>query len=574
MKMKFPLLSATVAMVCLNLPTFADNTSSSTRASDNTATDTTGTQSSSDLDASRNQSSATTTGTSLRNQMNSAFWSTSQSPANIGTVERASKVLGWTVKNNQNDKLGKIEDMSIDMASGRIVEVIVASGGFLGIGEKFYAVPPAALAYDANQKEARLNMDKDRFKSAPEFEVGKWSDYSQPQRVREVYHYYGQDAYLSSQADANYRLSTSTGTGSAVQSPSSSSWRESSTNPNNNNTTSSTRTSDLNSSTTTGNRSGTTSDTDVTTRSATGTTENPGSTISSDVNRVGNDINQTAHDVGRSISSTAHNAANTAANTGTWADHQMSLNTLGNVESAKKVIGMSVRNPQNDKVGKVDDLMVDMMTGRIVEVIVSTGGFLGMGNTLSAVPPQAFQAGADRDALVLNVTKEQLTSNPHFDNSQWPQLGDPNYVSSIYNAYNVPPYWGVGATRTPSSGSSVSESSTDNTSTSVRPDNTGRNARDRDRQSVTADDQGNNASDVQLSSRIRRAITRDSNLSANAHNIKVVTENGRITLRGVVNSDDEKNRITQLVNQTAPNANVDNQLEVKSDTNTDKENNR
>src|SRR4029453_3149468 len=53
-------------------------------------------------------------------------------------------------------------------------------------------------------------------------------------------------------------------------------------------------------------------------------------------------------------------------------------------------IGMTVNNFQDEKLGKVDDLAVDVESGRIVQVILSTGGFIGIGDTLTAVPPGAF----------------------------------------------------------------------------------------------------------------------------------------------------------------------------------------
>jgi len=71
-------------------------------------------------------------------------------------------------------------------------------------------------------------------------------------------------------------------------------------------------------------------------------------------------------------------------------------------------------------------------------------------------------------------------------------------------------------------------------------DNTGTNKRDRDAKEVTADQQKNGKSDVQITAEIRRAIVRDKTLSINAHNIKIIVEHGHVTLKGPVSSSAEK----------------------------------
>jgi hypothetical protein len=89
---------------------------------------------------------------------------------------------------------------------------------------------------------------------------------------------------------------------------------------------------------------------------------------------------------------------------------------------------LSVKNLQDEKLGKVENLIVDLSAGRIVAVIVSSGGFLGMGDELSAVPPTALRMNPDRDALQLDTTKEALSSAPHFKANQWPEVGSPAYA--------------------------------------------------------------------------------------------------------------------------------------------------
>ncbi|HEY8515471.1 MAG TPA: BON domain-containing protein [Candidatus Binatia bacterium] len=94
------------------------------------------------------------------------------------------------------------------------------------------------------------------------------------------------------------------------------------------------------------------------------------------------------------------------------------------------------------------------------------------------------------------------------------------------------------------------------------PDNTGRNVRDRNDAAVTPMDQGNNAQDLELTQRIRREVVSDDNLSTKAHNVKIVTSNGVVTLRGPVESDEEKERIASVAKKIAGDGNVRDQLEV------------
>jgi len=100
--------------------------------------------------------------------------------------------------------------------------------------------------------------------------------------------------------------------------------------------------------------------------------------------------------------------------------------------------------------------------------------------------------------------------------------------------------------------------------TAVEPDNSGRNVRDRDDQSKTTGDQSENELDRTITQNIRRAVTADGSLSTNAKNVKIITNNGMVTLRGPVKSEKEKAEIEAKAKQVAGVKSVDNQLEVAS----------
>ncbi len=98
------------------------------------------------------------------------------------------------------------------------------------------------------------------------------------------------------------------------------------------------------------------------------------------------------------------------------------------------------------------------------------------------------------------------------------------------------------------------------------PDNTRVN---RDKQ-PTADQAKNNLSDRDLSKRIRQDVVHDKSLSSYGHNVKIVAQHGKVTLRGPVHSDDEKRAIEEHARKYAGDGNIDNQIEVKNDQKSDR----
>ena len=98
--------------------------------------------------------------------------------------------------------------------------------------------------------------------------------------------------------------------------------------------------------------------------------------------------------------------------------------------------------------------------------------------------------------------------------------------------------------------------------TSPAPDNSGVNVRDRNDQTKTAGDQAENEADRTISQNIRKELNADDSLSTNGKNVKVITADGKVTLRGPVKSDAEKSAIVAKAQQVAGVKNVDNQLEI------------
>jgi hyperosmotically inducible protein len=344
----------------------------------------------------------------------------------LGRVEKASELIGLEVKNYEGEKLGKVDDFAVDLETGRIVQVVLSTGGFLGLAVMMVPVPPGALHHDVANKVIHLNSDKEKLKAAPRYGMSNWADLGQSNQVAEAYRYFDQEPYFA-----------------AVYQPA-----------------------------------------------------------------LGPDL-------------TAR---------------------LGYVQRATKLIGAAVKNVQNETLGKVENLMVDLPAGRVISVIVSSGGFLGMAEELSAVPPAAFQHNSEHEHLELDASKEALSNAPRFKADQWPDFSQADYTDGVYRAYRIEPYF---------------------TNTTVMADNTARNVRDRKNRTLTPLDQGNSAADVNTTAQIRKEIIAGKDMSMNAKNVKIITNQGQVTLRGPVNTAEEKRIIGDIAVRIALLENVDNQLEVK-----------
>ena len=106
--------------------------------------------------------------------------------------------------------------------------------------------------------------------------------------------------------------------------------------------------------------------------------------------------------------------------------------TIGTyVMSALTLSGDKVRNPEGEELGRLEDFVLDLGTGRIVYAVMSFGGIMGIGTKLFAIPPSALTVGDDEEYLVLDVDKRQLEQAPGFDKENWPDFADSRLASQI-----------------------------------------------------------------------------------------------------------------------------------------------
>lgn len=109
------------------------------------------------------------------------------------TLMGADTLLGEDVVNGADDSLGDIKEIMLDMNTGKVAYAVLAFGGFLGMGEKLFAVPWQALRLDTVNKRFVLNMEKERLQNAPGFDKDAWPDMSDVQWARQIDSFYGID---------------------------------------------------------------------------------------------------------------------------------------------------------------------------------------------------------------------------------------------------------------------------------------------------------------------------------------------------------------------------------------------
>lgn len=103
----------------------------------------------------------------------------------------ANTLVGNDVYNRDSEDLGDIKDIMLDMRSGRVSYAVLSFGGFMGMGQKLFAVPWDALKLDTENKRFVLDVDKERLKSAPGFDQDHWPDMADSSWEKGIHEYYG-----------------------------------------------------------------------------------------------------------------------------------------------------------------------------------------------------------------------------------------------------------------------------------------------------------------------------------------------------------------------------------------------
>jgi sporulation protein YlmC with PRC-barrel domain len=230
----------------------------------------------------------------------------------LGRVCRADKFIGKEVIGTDNQHLGKINNLAVDLNSDRILYVVVSSGGFLGVEERRFAAPPAAFTETENAETVQISADKQKLEGAPRFtsQIDKPEKMADPDFLSQVYQYFGQKA--------------------------------------------------------------------------------PGEGALSGAE----------------------------------------------VQRASTLIGTSIDNNANERLGKVEDMGIDLKLGRAVFFILNPDYRLDLGGNYYALPASALSWNSLQKRLNCgDVSKDKLGSAPHFATDNWPDLSNPSYATQVYTYY-------------------------------------------------------------------------------------------------------------------------------------------
>ncbi|MBC8126805.1 MAG: PRC-barrel domain-containing protein [Gloeobacteraceae cyanobacterium ES-bin-144] len=206
---------------------------------------------------------------------------------------------------------------------------------------------------------------------------------------------------------------------------------------------------------------------------------------------------------------------------------------------ASEVIGQNVKNSGDEVIGEVQDLLIDMKSGQIHSVVISSGGFLGIADTLSAVPVTALRFDSAAKAFKTKLTKEQLGKAPQFKTTSWPDYSDATTIEAMRSYRDS-----IGG-----DGSA--------------PDNSAQNDKAQNKNSLTAIDQGNSEKDIQITKDIRTSVIA-TELSFSAKNIQIITKDENVVLRGELENHTEHQAILKIAKNHANASKITDELTVKA----------
>lgn len=127
-----------------------------------------------------------------------------------------------------------------------------------------------------------------------------------------------------------------------------------------------------------------------------------------------------------------------APNVGSERAQAMTKEEWQRLHRVTKIIGTDVRNTRGEKIGDIKDLIIDR-NGNVSHAVVATGGFLGIGDRLHAVPWNLIQPTAGRDFRVLDIDKARLKNAPNFDPNNWPNVIDERWGEENNRHYQPAP---------------------------------------------------------------------------------------------------------------------------------------
>ena len=111
------------------------------------------------------------------------------------------------------------------------------------------------------------------------------------------------------------------------------------------------------------------------------------------------------------------------------------------VMAASTLDGNDVINGKGDNLGSIKEIMLDVPSGRVAYAVLSSGGLLGIGDKLFAIPWRALTLDVERKCFILDIDAERLKAAPGFDKDHWPSMADTTWASEVHSYYGQENYW-------------------------------------------------------------------------------------------------------------------------------------
>ena len=357
-------------------------------------------------------------------------------------VKASSEIIGMDILTTNGDKIGQVEDIFIDLETGKILAVVTSTGGFLGLGTESSLLSTEDLRFDGEQKQLRTDLSKDQLLGATTYNEG---DTPQFENVRP----------LGKSAETR---------------------RE---------------------------------------------TSNRG-------------VIKTTHQ--NELNSNHSNLTDSGLSTKREADRNQGQ-AAANKLAVTDFVGMNVENYDGEEIGSIDKLFVDFEQGQVLGVVVSTGGFLGMGAHQNVLALNELNYNAGNETLLVDLNQEQLRSAPTYTDN------DSSWQDAVQNRFNK-------AT------AGNSQKMAKNRAT----DQSDQNAANR----PTVFNQGNSSAETKMTADIRKSILDNNSMSSRADNVTIITQGKQVLLRGNVDSAAEKSAIEKIAQTQAGRTNVTSELVVRT----------
>lgn len=388
-------------------------------------------------------------------------------------LRKSGDLLGMDVRSPKGENLGKLEDIVLNEGKGTVAYAVLSFGGFLGMGDKLFAIPWQALSGTPNANTLVLNVEKERLQNAPGFDKSNWPNFADSAVEKDIRSFYGEPVAYRSKDKDNPNV------------PQDKARRDADV------PAGVFRVTELKGDkvvTTRGEKIGDVHDIVVdldrgaVAYAVVELDDIPGKdgklcavpwtalsepalgpdrdslVISADKEKLKDAVcfdssawpNMTdgtwSKDVHKFFGQPPYwDADRSMRPTPREASGERSEKPSGELglKRTSKLIGMDIKNRKNEDVGDVEDIVLAPRKSKVLYVVLSSGGFLGMGEKLFAIPMEALSFSTGSDTVLFDVEKERLKNAPGFDKKNWPNMADTRFSSDVNK------YWEKGTTTRP-----------------------------------------------------------------------------------------------------------------------------